>query len=216
LAFDLLNGRMTIASTAIAVQDDVIVNAVAATGLKAVPWHRRAGQDEGDGERRQQALFVAASGSFIVLGLSLHLVLAGGFLQAWTGADRPASPVEILAYAAAIVAGGRFVLLKAWYAARNLRPDMHLLMTLAVIGAILLGDWLEAATVSFLFALSLALENWSIGRARRAIASLLDLAPPTAHVLRSGGEEAVIPVSEVRLGSRFIVMPASASRSMDA
>src|SRR5262249_19150514 len=43
------------------------------------------------------------------------------------------------------------------------------------------------------------------GRARRAIAALLDLAPPTAHVLRPDGSEAIIPVAEVRLGSRFLV-----------
>ena len=97
---------------------------------------------------------------------------------------------EIVAYIAAALLGARFVVVKAWFAARNLRPDMHLLMTVAVVGAMAIGEWFEAATVSFLFALSLALESWSVGRARRAIAALLDLAPPTAHVLRPDGSEA--------------------------
>jgi Cd2+/Zn2+-exporting ATPase len=78
-------------------------------------------------------------------------------------------------------------------------------MTVAVVGAMAIGEWFEAATVSFLFALSLALESWSVGRARRAIAALLDLAPPTARILRPNGVEETVPVNEVRLGSRFIV-----------
>src|SRR3546814_7033186 len=51
----------------------------------------------------------------------------------------------------------------------------------------LLGEWLEAASVTFLFALSLTLEAWSVGKARRAIAALLDLAPSTVRVLQSDG-----------------------------
>jgi Cd2+/Zn2+-exporting ATPase len=78
-------------------------------------------------------------------------------------------------------------------------------MVVAVLGAMVIGEWFEAATVAFLFALSLALESWSVGRARRAIAALLDLAPPTVRLLRSDGSEAEVPVAEVRPGDRFLV-----------
>ena len=54
---------------------------------------------------------------------------------------------------------------------------MNLLMVIAACGAMGIGEWFEGATVSFLFALSLTLESWSVGRARRAIEKLLDLAP---------------------------------------
>jgi Zn2+/Cd2+-exporting ATPase len=103
--------------------------------------------------------------------------------------------------------GARFVVVKAWFAARNLRPDMNLLMTVAVVGAMAIGEWFEAAIVSFLFAVSLSLESWSVSRARRAIGALLDLAPPTARVLRPGGAEEMLPLEEVRLGSRIVVLP---------
>ena len=135
-------------------------------------------------------------------------MLAGGFAEAWkllgTHAGQPAPWPEVAAYLAAVLAGGRFVVVKAWYAARNLRADMNLLMTVAVLGAMAIGEWLEAATVSFLFALSLAIESWSVGRARRAIAALLDLAPPSARLLRPDGSEATVPVAEVRPGDSFI------------
>jgi len=155
-------------------------------------------------------LYTAASGVFILVGFGLHVVLAGGFAQAWKllggHAGAPMPLPEILAYVAAVLLGTRFVVVKAWYAARHLRPDMHLLMVVAVAGAMVIGEWFEAATVSFLFALSLALESWSVGRARRAIAALLDLAPPTARLLRPDGSDIAVPVAQVKPGDRFVVL----------
>lgn len=207
LAFDVLNGRMTVATRD--VPDEAILEAVSGTGMSAVRWTPHAKEVDTDTHRRQQVLFTAASGVALLIGFTLHVVLAGGFAPAWkllgSHANAPMPWPEIAAYFAAALLGARFVVVKARFAARNLRPDMHLLMTVAVVGAMIIGEWFEAATVSFLFALSLTLEGWSVGRARRAIASLLDLAPPTAHLLRPDGTEAVVPVAEVRLGSRFIV-----------
>ena len=209
LAFDVLNGRMTVAANEREVVDEAIFKAVAATGMSAVPWTPHAKTDDTDNHRRQQVLFTAASGIALLIGFTLHVVLAGGLVPAWRllGSHASASMPwpEIAAYLAAALLGARFVVVKAWFAARNLRPDMHLLMTVAVIGAMAIGEWFEAATVSFLFALSLTLESWSVGRARRAIAALLDLAPPTARVLRPNGLEETVLVNEVRLGNRFIV-----------
>lgn len=208
LAFDVLNGRMTVADDALNIADEAILKAIASTGMNAVPW-AATGKDRTDDHRRQQALFTAASGALVAIGLGLHVVLAGGFAEAWkllgTHAGQPTPWPEIAAYVAAVLSGGRFVVVKAWYAARSLRPDMNLLMTVAVIGAMAIGEWFEAATVSFLFALSLAIESWSVGRARRAIAALLDLTPPSARQLRPDGSEATVPVAEMRPGDRFIV-----------
>jgi Cd2+/Zn2+-exporting ATPase len=84
---------------------------------------------------------------------------------------------------------------------------MNLLMTVAVCGAVVIGEWFEASTVSFLFALSLALESWSVGRARRAVATLMNLTPPTARLLRAdGGEDEVAP-DGVSVGAHFLVRP---------
>jgi Cd2+/Zn2+-exporting ATPase len=209
LAFDVLNGRMTVAADAREVADEAIFKAIASTGMSAVAWAPHAKTDDADNHRRQQVLFTAASGIVLLVGFGLHVALAGGFTEAWRLLGSHASvstPLPaIVAYLVAALLGGRFVVVKAWFAARNLRPDMHLLMTVAVVGAMAIGEWFEAATVSFLFALSLALESWSVGRARQAIAALLELAPPTARVLRPNGAEETVPVNAVRLGSRFIV-----------
>ena len=85
---------------------------------------------------------------------------------------------------------------------------MNLLMTIAVLGAIAIGEWFEAAAVSFLFALALLLESWSVGRARRAIGALMDLSPETARVRSpSGGEVVELEVDEVPMGSVVLVRP---------
>ncbi|HWK94823.1 MAG TPA: heavy metal translocating P-type ATPase [Pseudolabrys sp.] len=203
LAFDILNGRMTVADDAKAIADRTIIDAVAKTGMRASLWSAGGGKDGSDSHRRQQMLFTAASGAFVLIGAALQFMPAGA----------PRWP-EILAYAVATVLGARFVAVKAWYAARNLRPDMHLLMTVAVLGAMAIGEWFEAATVAFLFALSLTLESWSVGRARRAIGALLDLAPPVALVLRPDGTEVSTPVADVRPGDQFIV-PAGQRIALD-
>ncbi|HEY7608097.1 MAG TPA: heavy metal translocating P-type ATPase [Alphaproteobacteria bacterium] len=217
LAFDVLNGRMTVADAA-DVSDQAILKGVAGTGMSATPWAPQVAEAEGDRHRRQQAFFTAASGAFVALGFAIHVVLAGGLAQGaalLTGhAGHTMLWYEIAAYAAAILFGIRFVALKAWYAARSLRPDMNVLMIVAMLGAAGIGEWFEGATVAFLFALSLALESWSVGRARRAIASLLDVAPPTVRIMAADGGERDVPVAEVRPGARFIV-PAGERIALD-
>jgi len=209
LAFDVLNGRMTVADAGRDVPEETVLEAVAATGMSAVPWEKHAAEGDGDSDRRQQVLFTAASGASLLLAMALHVVSSGNLadaLRLFVSHDGQVMPwYEIAAYFGAVVLGGRFVVVKAWYAARNLRPDINFLMVVAVLGATLIGEWFEAATVAFLFALSLVLEGWSVGRARRAIAALLDLAPPTVRLLRPDGSEVDVAVAEATRGDRFLV-----------
>ncbi|GAK33938.1 MAG: heavy metal translocating P-type ATPase [Alphaproteobacteria bacterium HGW-Alphaproteobacteria-3] len=211
LAFDVLNGRMTVLAEAPPASADEIREAVRRTGMTAVEWRAgaKSAGDESDRRRRQHIWFTSLSGLFVVAGFVIHIWLAGGFTEAirlLAGHDGEAVPLpEMAAYALAIGFGIRFVIVKAWYAALGLRPDMNLLMTVAIAGAIVIGEWFEAATVAFLFSLSLTLESWSVGRARRAIAALVDLSPPMVRLLRADGSEADVPVAEVNPGDRFIV-----------
>ncbi|MFQ5784942.1 MAG: heavy metal translocating P-type ATPase [Alphaproteobacteria bacterium] len=213
LSFDILNGRMMVLEDADQSSAEEICEAVRRTGMNAVAWREddEAGKAAGKRQHRVQAWLTVLSGLSVLAGLALHVWLAGGFADAlglFAGHDGQAMPVpEAVAYALAIGFGGRYVVVKAWYAARSLRPDMNLLMVIAVVGAVGIGEWFEAATVSFLFALSLLLESWSVGRARRAIARLLDLAPPTVFVKLDSGAEREIPAAEAAVGSRFIVRP---------
>lgn len=109
-------------------------------------------------------------------------------------------------YAVAVVSGGWGNAKKAYYAIFRLDLNMSVLMTIAMIGAMAIGKWEEAAMVAFLYAVSELLEAWSIGRARRSIRELMDIAPKRARI-RSAGEERDVSVEEVQVGDILVIRP---------
>jgi len=130
------------------------------------------------------------------------LTLLGIFL-AWLGVKEE---ISLAIYLLAILMGGTHVARKGLAAARHLSLDMNFLMTIAVVGAAFIGEWVEAAAVVFLFSLAQLLENYSLDRARRAIRSLMDLAPQKALVRRKG-QEIEVDVASIQLGEQVIVRP---------
>ncbi|MCL6472122.1 MAG: cadmium-translocating P-type ATPase [Firmicutes bacterium] len=84
--------------------------------------------------------------------------------------------------------------------------DMNVLMTVAVIGAMFLHQWEEAATVMFLFAFGTMLEAYTMDRTRHAIRSLLEIAPNSATVKMGEGTR-VVSIEDVRIGDIVIVKP---------
>jgi Cd2+/Zn2+-exporting ATPase len=181
--------------------------------MSAEVWSEGAVSEGGAAEmrrRKTQSLLTASSGVLTVIGLAIHAIVAGDLVSALSetpGVSPPPPLAAIIVYAGAIVCGARYVAPKALLAARRLRPDMNLLMVVAVAGAVAIGQWFEAATVSFLFALALALESWSLGRARRAVAALMELAPEIATVKDASGAERQIAAREVRVGAHIVVRP---------
>lgn len=202
LAFDLLNRRLTVKDTTVA--PAAIMEAVAKTGMRAELWSGREKQEQDSRSSvwNRSLFWTASSGGFLVVALLIWALRAGDLLPEATGVI-----LECLVLAVSIACGLRLVGPKAIRAARNLRPDMNLLMTIAVVGAIVIGEYLEAASVAFLFALAEALEAWSIRRAHRAISALMDLSPPTARLLMPDGSEETRPIGDVPVRSRIIVKP---------
>jgi len=210
LRFDLLTSVMEVPSS---VPPAAVLGAVAQTGMRAEPlaagtaeeprsWWSRHGRD----------VLTGVSGLSVLAAFVTHAWLSGLVAavgsEGFAGQGQPqAVPFAVVVlYALAVGTGMLLVLPKAWYAARNMRPDMNLLMTLAVAGAMGLGAWFEAAAVSFLFALSLTLESWSVGRARRAVEKLLSLAPPKVRIKRGEVIEEIDPAL-APVGSVFVVLP---------
>jgi Cd2+/Zn2+-exporting ATPase len=106
----------------------------------------------------------------------------------------------------AILIGGAKVFVKAWKGATRLVLDMNVLMSVAVIGALLIDRWSEAAAVIVLFAVSLMLESYSTARTKRAIQSLVALSPTQANVLR-GGAEVLVGAEGVGVGETLVIRP---------
>jgi len=208
LAFDVINGRMTVLDGAEQVSDSQIVELVASTGMTARPWDADNAGAEQAAHLARQKWFTMLSGGFWAVGFGWHIVETGmgGAIGLFSGHGEAPMPMsEAVLFSLAILFGAWLVAPKAWSSARRMSPDMNLLMIVAVSGAIGLGEFFEAATVAFFFSLSLYLESWSVGRARNAVSALLDLAPPTARVLYEDGSEADVPASEVAIGALFIV-----------
>jgi Cd2+/Zn2+-exporting ATPase len=232
LVFDVINGRMTVGDEANGVTQKAIVKAVAATGMKATRWQPGETSVDVSQRQRSQTLYAAFSGACILAGILIHIAMADSFadvqnvfqstealsnfwraftdyfsslLKSHTQQNMPLA--EKVAYTLAIVFGVRHVMVKAFYALKRLRADMNLLMLVAIIGAMFINEWFEAAAVSFLFSLSLAIESWSVGRARQAIEALLDLAPSNVTIKDDDGQESVIPAAEVNVGTLFLVRP---------
>ncbi len=133
-----------------------------------------------------------ASGALVGIGLIVQ----------WTKA-LPALGTEVI-FTAAMLTGGWFLLPKAWRAILRFRPDINLLVVIAAIGASIVGEWAEAATVVFLFGVAEWLEGWADRRAQRAVEALLEIAPKTATVKRDG-KFADVPVEEVRVDETVAV-----------
>ena len=135
---------------------------------------------------------VGTSGLFTGIGIALQ----------WLGLKETLWPD--VAFTIAIVAGGTLVFPKALRSLKTFSLDMNVLMTVAVIGAVAIGEHAEGAAVVFLFSLSELLESWSVGRARRAIQALMQLAPDTALVKKDGNFKEV-PAKEVAVGETILV-----------
>lgn len=134
------------------------------------------------------------------------LLAIGAEAMAYSGLGESSLPV-VSAALAAIALGGLDTLKKGWIALRTLSLNMNLLMTIAVIGAALIGQWPEAAVVIWLFGIAEMIEALSLDRARNAIRKLMDLAPETALVKQPDGRWEEVQAETVALGALIRVRP---------
>jgi Cd2+/Zn2+-exporting ATPase len=141
-------------------------------------------------------LTLVASGALLAAGYLLELARFG------SGVRNPA----VWAFLAAVLCGGFVTSRRAWISLRALRLDINALMALAVVGAIALGDFAEAATVIFLFSLGQLLESRALERTRRSVRDLVSLAPALARVRRHG-REIEVRLADAVVGDTLIVKP---------
>ncbi len=141
---------------------------------------------------RTEVIFAVLSGVCVALGWALGAL------------TEIAESVPFALFLGAYLFGGWFTVREAWDSIRAGRFEIDFLMLVAAAGAAALGEWFEGALLLFLFSIGHALEGYAMGRARKAIEALAELAPETATVRRNGSEHEV-PVEELAVGDTVIV-----------
>ncbi len=142
---------------------------------------------------QRRKIITLASGGLILLALIAGQVFDQVALR------------HALMTAAALVAGSD-IAWRAWHALRNRHVSIELLVTVATVGALAIGETWEAAAVTFLFMLGAYLEARTMSQTRQALQGLLDLAPASAIVVRDGQQTEVLP-HEVEAGEMVLVKP---------
>ncbi len=141
--------------------------------------------------------------AMIRIALASVLVLVGWLLSLNTEEE---NVVPLLFYGSAMVIGGYGLFFKGLRNLVRFRFDMNTLMTVAIIGAAVIGEWSEGAIVVLLFAISEALEAYSMDKARNSIRDLMDIAPKEA-LIRRGNEEMTVSVDDIQIDDIMIVKP---------
>lgn len=159
--------------------------------------------DLSDSSPDNRVLFTAISGAWLVIGLfvnfftqDLHIAQIGFW-------DLRASS---LLYLAAVSFGGLYVVRGGIRAVAQRRLGIDALMTIAIVGAVAIGQFVEAASLAFLYSVAELLENYAINRARNSLRALMELAPHQAIVWRND-QEFLVPVEAVQVDEIVFVRP---------
>jgi len=185
LNFDLVGRRVDVTFNPERITAAAILEAVAGTGLAA--HTHKAGDLVGDDHHGHDhhgaaKAWAIASGVVLAVGWIVDGVYADSWSEAFFGrhgehAGHAHHPYAAVAYGIATFAGLWPMIPRAVTSLRFGRLDMHVLVCLSAIGAAAIGQWAEAATVAFLFAIAHLMEAWSIERARHAVSTLVGHEP---------------------------------------
>lgn len=184
---------------------ETVRRAISELGYRALHFDEAAGRPRVSAWRSGRALLTYAAGGVYVLGLAARLLAGRGLTEHAHGFGTPPGPDGILFLVAAAIGAWNFVP-KALGALRARRLDMHVLMALAVVGAVAIGEYMEAAAIAVLFSLAELLESFAVERANASVRSLMELSPDVATVRRDG-REVEVAASEVRAGEEVLVRP---------
>lgn len=191
LKFDLVNQRLIVIHRT---AEGKIIQALRSIGFNAEIYHNKLHLQSTHTKRKTFHIF------FLVL--SSLLVIAGMIAEYL---EFPISVILAL-FVFSILSGGYKIIQKAFLSIRKFIIDINVLMTIAVIGALIIGKYAEAAVVMLLFAISLKLESFSIDKAKSSINKLIALIPEFTSV-KKGNDFVEIPTTEVRIGDKVLIKP---------
>lgn len=196
------DAKVNFGASKIAVYGDVTIPELEKAGafenLKVTPDKRIQGSKQE--VREAKVPFIKKHSTLVNAGILLLLAYCSQYVNG------EHNLITSLLFAVSIVMGGFSLFKVGIQNLFRLEFDMKTLMTVAIIGAAIIGEWAEGAIVVILFAISEALERYSMDRARQSIRSLMDIAPKEAVVRRQGQEKTIV-VDDIVVGDIMIVKP---------
>ncbi len=159
--------------------------------------------EDGLSWRESEVILTGLAGVLLAVGLLVYFFTEPLYL---VNSTLYSISVSRLLFLLATGSGGYFVLRRGFAAAKSFSLDIDFLMSLAIIGAVGIGEVLEASTLAFLYPLAEILEDYASERARNSLKELMDLSPREASVKR-GGDEITLPVEEIEEGEIIVVRP---------
>lgn len=189
--FDLMNRKLTVSHS---FESDQPIR----KALKEIGMEPSTGGDEEVQPQSKRA-------EHIMLALAGVCAFAAEAVSLATGKER-SIPIVALAVLAIILAGPP-VLKKGWFALKSFTLNINFLMSIATVGALAIGAYPEAAMVIFLFGVAEMIEAYALDRARKAIQTLVEIAPQEATVQASEGSWSVQEVGSIALGAMIRVKP---------
>lgn len=157
-------------------------------------------EDNQESEGEQKDSFLKRNWTLVI---SVILIAIAFYFRATAGEN---DIITKSLFISAIVIGGFSLFTEGIKDLLKLNFSMEVLMTIAIIGASIIGEWAEGSIVVILFAVSEALERFSMDKARQSIRSLMDIAPKEA-LIRRNNEEKMINVSDIQIGDIMVIKP---------
>jgi Cd2+/Zn2+-exporting ATPase/Cu+-exporting ATPase len=180
-------------------QPDQVLKAIAALGYHATPATGVAGE-------RHQPSRLADLIRFAFMGVIALLALSELLLERLGVGSLALERVPAPLAAGAVLIGGYPIFRRAFLGLRARQINADLLMTVAILAALAIQEFIAAALVVFFMLVAHSLEQFTTGRARRAIRAVMELAPEIARVRREG-QEIEVPVEELQVGDIVLVRP---------
>ena len=208
LEIDVFHHRLNVRYHPQELTGEELVDKLARAGMTAHPWEEDYhAPTPGVWQQHGRSWMTLVSAGFLLSGVISHVLAhLGDGLRGFLVQPPATTSIALLCFS--MVAGLVHLVPRALAALRLLRPDMNLLMIIAIAGAVAINQWFEAATVSFLFSLSLWIEQKTISRARNAIQGMVQQTPRVARCLDDkGGQVKETLVQRIVPGQRVEVWP---------
>ncbi len=216
LSFHILDSFVEVEYSPEVTDTEAIQTQLISTGWTATLHNNSYQKDtESFWKKNNRLILTILAGLFLFMGVFSNFILSDhkfslNVFRSSSHSETDLPLVTQVFYLLSITFGGFPVVLRAIKSVQQYRADMNVLMTVAVIGALAINEWLEGVMVTFLFAISLALESWSTGQAKKAISNLVSHMPDkvlhrTQSETDSDWKES--PVSEIKKGDFIQVQP---------